>query len=83
MGVRRWKGGRSKEFTDYCPAMQTLTTHSFVVKEHLLEGQKVGEREQHVKYLLTNLIFVRPIRSRRQGGGERIQNDPILVLQSV
>ena len=59
---------------DYCPAMQTLTTHSFVVKDHLLEGQKVGEREQHVKYLLTNLIFVRPVRSGRQGGGERIQH---------
>jgi len=42
-----------------------LSTHSFVVKEHLLEGQKVGEREQHVKYLLTNLIFMRPVRQVR------------------
>ena len=71
------EGGRSEGLPDYCPAMLTLTTHSFVVKKHLLEGQKVGEREQHVKYLLTNLIFVRPITQcgvRRQGGGERIQH---------
>ena len=40
--------------------MSATESHCFVAENGLFEGQEISERQEHVKYLLPNLILMLP-----------------------